>query len=176
MAKRHLQEFSKHLSDTLYNKFEEINLEIGSALRTTMIDPGLVGELKYRAASIQEHLYSTSALLAKAAEDSKGFEDMGRHQEAMIAKLKETKAMVEKQEPDSPLLQQYQNMIESQQKPLADYYSVNSLRVIPNSKKKVKAYKGLVYTYKDFPPFVELGKKLDQLNVVYETIMGDTDE
>lgn len=170
MAKKHLSLFWDYLNDNLISQFDELNLKIGNQLKEGMIDPELEAELKIKANKLQDKLYHLSSLISLAANYNQKFVEVGRAQLKLIGQLESTMAKIKEQEPNSPIIGNYKELLDKQQQPLAIYNSVDYLRSLPNRKKKAKNYKQGIPTFTNFWPFVKLQGFLEELRTLSNEI------
>lgn len=160
MSKRQLEELRKELFNNWVKQLEEIENGVQAQSKASMVDPETIEEISELLRKISHYIQNLNSAFYMALQSQEEFYQNYNSVYSLIETLKNTIRDIGNQEPDSPLLEEYQKKIDENKDLLEVLTWVKEILGLPRSKKRIKAWKkadrGVIN--KPFYPFLHLQK------------------
>jgi hypothetical protein len=165
MAKKHLLELQETLYNSLAKELRDLEIEINESAKVGMIDPEDVETAVSMLRSIDLEIQNLGSGLKMASDYPNDFAVGYNSINNMVKGIYSTIDLVLKQEPDNPIVKEYQKSLERNLPILTLYKNIKEVKDIPKSKKNQKkwANRGWYLPDKPFWPFKAIWENLEVL-------------
>lgn len=165
MAKKHLLKLQEFLYGSLAKELRDMEIEINESAKAGMIDPEVIEEAISILRNIDFEIQNLGSGLNMASNYSNDFL-VGYNSISNVVKgLYNTLDLVVKQEPDNPVIKEYEKSLAKNLPILTLYKNIKEVKDIPKSKKNQKkwANRGWYIPDKPFWPFKGIWENLKVL-------------
>ena len=165
MAKKHLLKLKNTLYENLGKELESMEMEINKSTKSGMIDPEVIEEAVSMLRNISLEIQNLGSGLTMASSYPNDFITGYNSIKNMVRVLYNTIDQVRAQEPNNPVIKEYEKSLARDLPILTLYNCIKEVRDIPKSKKKEKKWvrKGWYNPEKPFGPFKNIWESLKVL-------------
>lgn len=170
MAKKHLLKLQKELFDLYGKEVEEIEKKVNRVTKAEMIDPEIIEDISFMIRDISKDIQNLNSGLFLASRVPSEFMAGYNSLKNLIKTLRETGIKIKEQEPDNPIIKEYEKAIAKNLPLLSIYESIKEVKDYPKSKKREKKWirKGWYDPDKPFYPFRNLWEELKAIHSYIE--------
>ena len=164
MAKTDIKKLKKELFDNYVITFSDLEVEINSYTRETMVDPNLVKEALDNLRLLDLYIQNTARVLSMA-ESPDVFRSNYRSQLVLVEGLEKALDRIKKEQPDLSLIPEYEKQLITSKKFLEFFTETRTFLEYPKNKKKYRRWvrNGLIKEV-DYKMFKEIALMLSTLN------------